>query len=78
MKAEPRSVMKRRSPRVVSIRRMPVRGVYGNLIARNAQVMRRQAITAKKIAVGAVQAIQAIGAVLLFAYTRPRAKPLAM
>ena len=58
MKAEPRRVMNSRSPRVVSIRSIPVRGVSGNRIAKNVNRASNTAITAKKVTVGQVHAIQ--------------------
>ena len=50
--------MKSRSPRVVSIPSTPVRGVSGYRMARIVNRIKSPAMAAKKIAVGAVQAIQ--------------------
>ncbi len=50
--------MNSRSPRVVSMRRMPRRGVSGKRMARMVNNTSRLAITQKNSATGKVQAIQ--------------------
>src|SRR5262245_61798280 len=59
MKAEPRSVMNSRSPRVVGMARIPTRGVSGRWTASKVKMTRSSAMQAKKIATSDVQAIQA-------------------
>src|SRR3954453_2594823 len=58
MKAAPRSDRNSLSPRVVGMPRMPMRSASGRRIASTVMTASRQPITAKKIAVGHVQAIQ--------------------
>jgi hypothetical protein len=60
IKAEPRSVMKRRSPRVVSILKTPIRGASGNLIPKIVNTVKMLAIMIKNVAVGHVHAIHSM------------------